>query len=66
MLVLSRRLGECLVIVAEGKTIVVRVLEFRGASQVKLGIEAPKEVTVHRDELLRRAHGKQSNQPDTK
>lgn len=48
MLVLSRRPGEQLQI---GDDIVVEVLEISGA-QVRLGITAPREVAVLRDELL--------------
>lgn len=46
MLVLSRRIGESIVI---SNNIVIRVLEVSG-SQVRLGIEAPKEVAVYRSE----------------
>jgi carbon storage regulator len=66
MLVLSRKLGECLVFIVESKTVVVRVLEIRIGSQVKIGIEAPKEVIVYREEILRRGNERQSNYPDTK
>lgn len=47
MLVLSRRLGESIVI---GNEVVVRVIEVRG-DQVKLGIEAPRDVQIHREEV---------------
>jgi carbon storage regulator len=47
MLVLTRRQGESIVIDGE---IVVTILEIRG-SQIRLGIEAPKEVPVLRAEL---------------
>lgn len=47
MLVLSRRLGESIVI---GNEVVVRVIEVRG-DQVKLGIEAPRSVQIHREEI---------------
>jgi carbon storage regulator len=49
MLVLSRRADETIVI--DGR-ISVRVLEIRG-KQVRLGIEAPQEVPIHRKELDR-------------
>jgi carbon storage regulator len=48
MLVLSRRNGECIVI--DGK-IMVTIIEVRG-QQVRLGIEAPPEIPVMREELL--------------
>lgn len=48
MLVLSRRIGERLVV--DGK-ITVTVIEIRG-QQIRLGIEAPKEVLVWREEVV--------------
>lgn len=47
MLVLSRRLGEILVI---GDDIRIQVLGISG-NQVRLGIDAPQEVSVHREEI---------------
>ena len=47
MLVLSRKPSEAIVI---NKEIIVEVLSVRG-TQVKLGISAPREVTVLREEL---------------
>ena len=47
MLVLSRRLGESIVI---GNDVVVRVIDVRG-DQIKLGIEAPRDVQIHREEV---------------
>ncbi|MCC2307247.1 carbon storage regulator CsrA [Cellulomonas chengniuliangii] len=48
MLVLSRRVGERLVI---GDNIVVTVIEVR-SDGVRLGIDAPRDVRVHRAEIL--------------
>ena len=48
MLVLSRRVGESIVI---GDDIVVTVLEFRG-DVVRIGVDAPRHIQVHRQELL--------------
>ncbi|GAB4010179.1 carbon storage regulator CsrA [Nocardioides ultimimeridianus] len=48
MLVLSRRVGESVVI---GDDVTVTVLEVRG-DVVRIGIDAPRSVTVHRAELL--------------
>ena len=48
MLVLSRRTGESVVI---GDDVTVTVLEVRG-DVVRIGIEAPRSVAVHRAELL--------------
>ena len=50
MLILSRRIGE---IIRIGPHIVVTVLGVNG-SQVRLGIEAPKDVAVHREEVFER------------
>ncbi len=47
MLVIRRRAGESLFI---GEGVEIKILEV-GASQVKLGIEAPKEVTILRSEV---------------
>jgi carbon storage regulator len=49
MLVLTRRVGDSIVI---GDEIVVTVLEVR-SDQVRLGIDAPREVSVHREEVYR-------------
>ena len=50
MLVLSRRKNEAIVI---GQGVVVTVVAINGNS-VRLGIEAPPEVPVHREEVARR------------
>ncbi len=50
MLVLTRKLGEKISI---GNGIMVVVTEIRG-NHVKLGVEAPKEVSIYREEVLRR------------
>lgn len=47
MLILSRRVGECVTI---GNDIVVKVLEVSG-NQIRLGISAPREVRVLREEI---------------
>lgn len=48
MLVLSRRVNERIVI---GKDICITVTMIRG-SQVRIGIEAPRQVTIMREELV--------------
>ena len=53
MLVLTRRKNEQLVITLGGQTVFVRVLEIAN-DRVRLGIVAPKEVAVHREEVARR------------
>jgi len=50
MLVLSRRIGETLHI---GNDIQVVVLGVNG-NQIRLGIKAPREVSIHREEIYRR------------
>jgi len=47
MLILTRRVGEILMI---GDDIKVQVLEVNG-NQVRLGVEAPRDVSVHREEI---------------
>ena len=50
MLILTRRVGESLVI---GDDVVVNVLGVKG-NQVRIGVDAPKEVSVHREEIYDR------------
>jgi carbon storage regulator len=68
MLVLTRKLGENIRI---GDTVKITVLEVR-SGQVKLGIEAPPEVKVHREEIYariqeenRRAQRGRPGEPET-
>ena len=49
MLVLTRRAGESVMI---GDDVVITVLEARG-DVIRLGIQAPKDVRVHREEVYR-------------
>ena len=58
MLILTRRVGETLVI---GNNITVTMLGIRG-NQARLGIEAPKDVSVHREEIYRRIQEEQQHQ----
>lgn len=57
MLILTRKVGERLAI---GDDISVTLLEIKG-SQVKLGIEAPKSVEVHRQEIYRKIRAENMN-----
>ena len=50
MLILTRRVGESVVI---GEDVIVTVLGVKG-NQVRIGINAPKTVAVHREEIFER------------
>lgn len=58
MLILTRRVGESLII---GDDVVVNVLGVKG-NQVRLGVDAPKDVTVHREEIYNRIQSEKNNQ----
>lgn len=49
MLILTRRVGENVIV---GDDIVISVIEVRGEA-VRIGIQAPRSVTVHREEVYR-------------
>ncbi|MEQ8799960.1 MAG: carbon storage regulator CsrA [Salinisphaeraceae bacterium] len=59
MLILTRRVGEAVVI---GDDISVTILGVKG-NQVRLGVEAPRDVSVHREEVRKRL-GKQAADED--
>jgi carbon storage regulator len=59
MLILTRRIGETLMI---GDDIEVTVLGVKG-NQVRLGIKAPKDVRVNREEIHQRIQQEKDNNP---
>ena len=60
MLILTRRMGETLMI---GADVTVTIVGVNG-NQVKLGINAPREIEVHREEVYERVQQEKSRQTE--
>jgi len=57
VLILTRKVGESIMI---GESVEVKVLGLR-AGQIKIGIEAPKDLKVHREEIYERIRSEQED-----
>ncbi|MCL4110116.1 UNVERIFIED_CONTAM: hypothetical protein GTU68_024961 [Idotea baltica] len=61
MLVLSRQRDESIII---GDNIVITIVDIRG-DKVRLGIQAPKDITVHRQEIYDAIRNENAENTDT-
>ena len=60
MLILTRRVDETLMV---GDEVTVTVLGVKG-NQVRIGVNAPKEVAVHREEIYQRIQREKTDAPE--
>ncbi len=60
MLILTRRVGETLMV---GDDVTVTVLGVKG-NQMRIGVNAPKEVAVHREEIYQRIQKEKDQEPN--
>ena len=61
MLILTRRVGETLMV---GDNVTVTVLGVKG-NQVRIGVNAPKDVAVHREEIYERIQREKDGEKDS-
>jgi carbon storage regulator len=60
MLILTRKIRESLMI---GEEVTVTVMDVKG-NQVRIGINAPKDVAVHREEIYDRVQAEKAQRPE--
>jgi carbon storage regulator len=60
MLILTRRIGEALMV---GDEVTITVLGVKG-NQVRLGVDAPRDVAVHREEIYQKIQSEKPRDPE--